>query len=327
MQPKRIAEIDYLRGIAMLGMILIHTTYYFLSDKIALFIWNWSQFAVPVFIFCSSYLFFQKPLNLTIFKYLRKRSIRLLMPYWIFMVFFFLLVFIREPLKLSPYYIIQSVFVVGGIDISWLVLLFLQLTLILQVILISAKKSGLLFSILLFFSFASSMIFLFFHFGISYKYIMWLPWTLILFYAYFFTKFQFFRKFSWVIIVLAFAVFLSTRFLLKEELKSLSFYDNKYPPNIYFISYGILCIELLFLISKKNLLDILLLSKLLLFLSKNSYTVFFIHSAVLYIFVGFLHSFGFSWFLFFFLILSISIGITRILNWLYLLNSKRYVSI
>jgi len=51
--------IDNLRGMAMLAMIVIHSISYFFSDKLSFLIWDYSQWAVPVFFFCSFYLFFK----------------------------------------------------------------------------------------------------------------------------------------------------------------------------------------------------------------------------------------------------------------------------
>ena len=52
--------IDNLRGLAMIVMILTHATAYFPNDIVSFTLWNWSNFAVPIFLFCSVYLFIKK---------------------------------------------------------------------------------------------------------------------------------------------------------------------------------------------------------------------------------------------------------------------------
>lgn len=299
----RIVEIDQLRGIAMTGMILIHSSYYFLFDKLALFLWNWSQFAVPVFVFCSAYLYFEKSqITSSYIKYVQKRFSRLLIPYYIFMFVFFIEVIIAKPAMFTSPFIIQSVFLIGGIDISWLVLLFLELTILLPIIHSSLEKNISFFYLLLVLSSISSVIFLFIHVGIPYKMDMWLPWTLLLFYAFFFKKYSSNKNFSISVIAISLILVMISRFILHLEGKSLSFFDNKYPPNIYFLSYGILSIEMLFFASKRNLFSFYPLKKLLHFLSKYSYSIFFIHYLFLSMYTGLLKKFHFTWFTFFLLV-------------------------
>src|SRR5690348_699826 len=106
MQPqKRLVEIDLLRGLAMLVMIFLHTSVYFFSNgSYVAWLWNWGHFAVPVFIFCSVFLFFYKSQKFS-FSYLKKRLWRLLFPYYIFVFLFLIAVSIREPAKFNAGYI------------------------------------------------------------------------------------------------------------------------------------------------------------------------------------------------------------------------------
>ncbi|MBI3887543.1 acyltransferase family protein [Candidatus Microgenomates bacterium] len=130
---QRTQLIDTLRGLAMLVMILTHTTVFFLQDPSANFLWNWSHFAVPIFVFCSVYLFFQKSLydKIAFWSFVKKRFVRLLIPYYWFLLFFLIILFFTKPETLSIKYLLQSIFVIGGVDINWLVLLFMMITIIL----------------------------------------------------------------------------------------------------------------------------------------------------------------------------------------------------
>src|SRR6266403_5134039 len=99
MMTERNQLIDNLRGVSMIVIILTHTTAFFPGDKVAYLLWNWSHFAVPIFLFCSAYLFLKKsddkPLHF--FSYLKKRVVRLLLPYYLFFFFFLIALFFISP--------------------------------------------------------------------------------------------------------------------------------------------------------------------------------------------------------------------------------------
>ena len=89
---KRDRTIDTLRGLAMFAMMVIHACSYYLKDKTTLFIWDNLQWAVPVFVFCSFYLFFGRKDKFSAsdwLPYLKKRLTKLLTPYYYFLAVFF----------------------------------------------------------------------------------------------------------------------------------------------------------------------------------------------------------------------------------------------
>src|SRR3989339_801182 len=178
---QRLEEIDTLRGIAMSSMILIHTNAYFLGDKLSYFLWDYSQFAVPVFIFCSAYLGFKNRGHFKTFKsfftHLLNRFRRLLIPYYLFAFIYFLLIAIKEPHRITSGFIMKSLLIIGGIDINWMILLFLMFTFFIPVISYTAIRQRWLFYLLIFFSCIFSFIFIFVKFPYNYRFIMWLPWS------------------------------------------------------------------------------------------------------------------------------------------------------
>src|SRR3989344_1093293 len=96
---QRDKTIDNLRGAAMAAMMVIHACSYYLRDNITLIIWDNLQWAVPVFIFCSFYLFFNKTKEIKVkdfFPYLKKRLYRLFLHYFIFLAVIFPLFFVFE---------------------------------------------------------------------------------------------------------------------------------------------------------------------------------------------------------------------------------------
>lgn len=277
----RFAQIDILRGIAIIAMILIHVNYFYISDKIAFILWNYSQFAVPVFIFCSSYLFFVKKREDFGFNYFKKRILRLMIPYWVFLVAFIPLVFLNETGKVSFSYVLNSIFAIGGVDISWLVLLFLFFSILFPVISYLLSKQKLLFGLFCFAVFLFSLITMFVQFQVNYRFIMWIPWSVIVLFSILFLKFQNKKRFYPIVLAISFILFALLLFVQQNQNHSLSLVNNKYPPNLYFLMFGIFFIALLFWLARLNMFKCL--KKGLLFLSVNSYSIYFIHYAVLYL--------------------------------------------
>ena len=318
MKPDRITEIDDLRGIAMAGMILIHTTYYFLSDKTAFFFWNYLQFAVQVFVFCSAFLFFQKTrevrhISVVYFlNYLKKRFIRLLVPYYVFSFFYFIALVILDRLSLQ--YVFDSVFLIAGIQINWLILLFLQLTVFIPILKFTYHKQKIVFFTLFLLSLFSAVFLLFTKLHISDRIVMWLPWLLVVFYTLFFVHLRNNKLFPIFSLSVSAGGFILGTFWLILSGHSLSLYDNKYPPNIYYILYGIFWIEVLYILAKRGVFQFFASKKLLHFLSKYSYSLFFIHFLILYICTKIFTISQFNWITFFLLIFVLSLVAQMLLN-------------
>ncbi len=309
-KAERLVDVDYLRGIAMLAMIALHTFVFFLGDsKIILYSWNYLQFAVPLFVFCSAYLFFNKNefglVEHNFFRYVKKRFIRLLQPYYIFMLFFFVAVWIRQPQVLTWQYVLRSITLTGGVDIDWLVLLFIYLVFLMPFITVTYYKKKILFWLFGLLSLISSVLFFFWHLPFDYRYSMWLPWSTVLFYTFFMVlkdKKKYFYPVSLLISGLFFILFYVLALALHHPV---SLYDNKYPPNILFLSYGIFSIAFLYLVARRGVFGFSPLKQLLFFLSTYSYSIFFIHYLLLYLISG-----TFSWIHFtaitFFLVVLVS---------------------
>ncbi len=318
-KSERLHHIDMLRGIAMFVMILIHTNAYFLWNNTAKLLWNMSQFAVPVFIFCSSYLYFYKnPVFNSIhevFMYIKRRFVRLLQPYYVFAIVFTGVIYLKEPAKITTSYIFQNIFVIGGIDINWLVFLFLVFAFITPLLSYSLQKNRPLFYFFVFCSFLSSILFIFYKLPFNYRYVMWLPWSIVLIVGYSVVQNEKRRWFFPALGIFSFGVFIALRTIQVFLNHSLIMYDNKYPPNLYHLSYGIFSLVLLhWLVSRKIFHDGLIHS-FFSFLSKNSYSLYFIHYTVLFILALFF-KFKFTWVGFFVVVLIFSICTQIILNFL-----------
>lgn len=284
--------IDNLRGFSMIVIIFTHATAFFPSDKLIFTLWNWSNFAVPIFIFCSVYLFFQKSLDKPIhfFLYLKKRLIRLLPPYYIFLFFFLLLLLILSPQTVTIQYIWQSIVLLGGVDINWLVLLFVYITILSAIFIWSLQKSKGLFLLFFLLSFGSSIFLLFHQFALSYKFTMWLPWTVMLYFTWFYIKYE--KKRVWLFIV-SFLLLIFSLIVLQNQHHDAVLIHNKYPPNLFYLSFGTTVLLGLIFVDK-YLFNQRLIVQSLYFFSRYSYGIFFLHYLILTLFAAFIKQLHFN---------------------------------
>ena len=296
--------IDSLRGFSMIVMILTHATAYFPSDRIAFTLWNWSNFAVPIFLFCSVYLFIKKYEDkpLPLFAFLRKRFVRLLVPYYLFLPLFLIVLLIVSPEKVTIQYILQSIFIIGGVDINWLVLLFLMLTIILPIFIWTYQKARVLFWFFFIASFACATFLLVGRFDFSYKFIMWLPWSLVLFFTLLYIRFEKRRKVLIGIFLVSSFIFLTTYFFQIAQHHSTVLIHNKYPPNLLYISFG-LSILLFLSLSERVLFSNAKVLKIIKFFSNYSYSIYFIHYTFLIIFAAYIKTFQLNWLTLFIVVL------------------------
>ena len=313
---KRLPEIDDIRGISIILMILIHTNVYFLSNKISYYTLEFSQFAVVAFIFCSAYLFYLKQQIYrwsNFFVHLGRRIKRLVIPYYCFFAVYYLFLLLKEPKKLTLPYLIQNMFVIGGLDFNWLVLLFIELAILMPFISYLFERKKVWFYVYSAIAIISSLVFLKYTPLPYYRFIMWLPWSLILIYTYIFDRIKKQTKLFLLITIISFMLYyLLSQFVLKPLGHSLFMYDNKYPPNIYHLTYGIFCVNGIYMLSQWRLFSNYAAQTIIHFFSTNSYTIFFIHILVIYIVTVFFH-FHFTWITFFCTVT----GLTMLLQLLY----------
>ncbi len=302
---KRIFFIDNLRGISIIAMMIIHATAYFLKDKTAYFIWDNLEWAVPVFVFCSFYVLFEKNLEFKrdqLIAFYKKRLKRLILPYFLFLIIYFFLLYFFEQRKFNLNYFFANVFLYDGVDFNWLVLLFVYFTFLTPMFFYIFKNK--LFKFFYFiFVILSSLIFIFYK--INYRLIMWLPWSFYLFLIPVFQKKD--NKKIVLITAVSLLIFLILRFFEIKIGHNLSQFSNKYPPTLYHLTFGSFWIGILYFIFNKKE------SKLLKFFSVNSYSLYFIHFLVLLTIIW-LKIIPSNWFLFFLEIFFGSIFIQMAIN-------------
>lgn len=322
MNKTRDNSIDALRGIAVIAMVIAHTNAYFLGNPVAVTLWDLSLFSVPTFIFCSAYLFFkqaQKREPLYDLTYFKKRILRLLIPYYIFLfIYFAFSVFlVKEPLSVKA--IIENVTLTGGIGFNWLVILFIYFAILMPLLDILSRKKRTFFYFYCFSSFVVSVILLFIKIPIHFKLMMWLPWSLVIIATWFLAQKEEKQStiFSWTAIWgVLFTFSLSAQYLLGHSLRH---YENKYPPNLYHLAYGIAITFLLFFIARTKLFDRIKIQPALTFFSVNSYSFYFVHIIVLQIVPRFIDHTKLGWQLFFLVIIAVSTICQYVLNRLLLM--------
>lgn len=304
----RIFFIDNLRGIAIIAMMIIHSTAYFLKDKIAYFIWDNLEWAVPVFIFCSFYVLFSRKIEFKDYQWFgfyKKRLKRLFFPYFLFLLIYFLLIYFFESKKFNLNYFLANIFLYGGVDFNWLVLLFIYFT-FLTPIFFKILKNRFLKIVYFILILISSFVFIFYK--INNRIIMWLPWSFYLFLIPVFQKKD--NKKIFLITFFSLLIFLILRLLEVKIGHNLSQYGNKYPPTLYHLTFGSFWIGVLYFIFKNKEI------KFLKFFSVNSYSLYFIHFLVLLMIIW-TKNLPSNWFLFFLEIFFGSVIVQKIINKLF----------
>lgn len=295
---KRFEHVDFLRAVAIIGVIVTHVLSYHLSDKTIYFIWNYLHFVVGMFVFCSAYVLsahYQNKLQ-TIgdtLRWYKKRIIRLLVPLYIFICTYYALWFTfpnffnGRGLVKSTNFVLQSFLLTGGVDTNWLPLLFIQLTLLFPIlIMLMRKKWGYTY---VFFALFVTLWFTIVPFPHEhFRLVMWIPWSLILWCGIYAQQYEE-RKINdaedkslYLKTFFGGAIIFSTLFIL-WSMKHSSFvlFNHKYPPDFYYLSYTFMLTSLFLLISRAQFVHDHKIKKWIHFVSSVSYQLFFIHFLIL----------------------------------------------
>lgn len=324
MKIKRNTTIDFLRGLAVILMILIHATAYFLNDPTTRFVWDYTHFAVPLFVFCSGFVFFSKnaetPLSVS---YIWKRLKRLVLPYYIFLLPFFFISFLSKPESLTIRQILEKLLLSGGRDLNWLVILFIYLLFLFPIVHFIYRQKKWVFYVLSGAAFLGCILFLFYIPHLPFRFVMWLPWTFFLIFTLVFTKKKDNPYFLLSTVILSAVSFIVTRDILQGQDKTLVLTENKYPPNLYYLSYGIFFTTVLYYLHSfisRNTLYVRFVQKPVDFLSVHSYSLFFIHFLFVKVFVDFGAHKAIGPWMFFIVLLIVSILVQISIN-----NAQKYL--
>ena len=312
--------IDNLRGLAMFAMIVIHAASYYLRNKTTLLIWDNLQWAVPVFFFSSFYLFFLKTKEIKkeyLIPFFKKRLTRLLLPYYVFLAAYFFLAFFFDKNHFNSNFFLANFFLYGG-SFNWLVLVFVYFTFLMPVIWY-LKRHKIIYWGIFALSVASSFYFIFAK-PIPFRVILWLPWLSYMFFTTFFIENANKTKKLFLTAILSLVLFFILRQVEINIGHNLTHYENKYPPTLYHLSFGVFWVIILHWLSEKNVFAVFKFDRLLYFLSINSYPLYFIHILVIYM-IRWLHLSPPYWPIFFVEIF----GLSCLIRILYLRLGRAFV--
>lgn len=287
---ERFLHIDFLRAICIIVVIATHVLSNNFTPGIVGISWNYLHFAVVGFVFCSGYVLYAKyryafTTFSSIFKWYKKRIRRLLIPFYFYLIIHFSLWFLFPKLfsglglKISSSFFLQSVFLTGGVDLNWLVLLFLQLTFIFPLFIIGLEKRPKLFHVFVFAAFVTTLFFTVWQFPYSqYRFVMWIPWSVVLYSSFLFFE----KKLSLVRIAgISGVLFLVLFWIFSILHRSLVFIDHKYPPDFFYLSYASFMTTLVLFISNGSFLQTEKIKTWYTFISQEAYALYFIHYIVL----------------------------------------------
>lgn len=295
MDRKRFDEVDVLKAFGIIGVIIVHILTRNLTNPISNFLWNNLQFFVISFVFCSGFVLASiyqnsfSSVSKTLAWY-KKRLIRLLIPFFIYLIFHYALWIIFPNivnglgLVQNTDYFIKSALLIGGTNYNFLVVLFVELTLLFPIFTNFFKRKKFLFLYLLL---SGIIAFIFTFFGGSYstyRFTMWIPWSLVLIFAMYLAikgkseeVAKNIDKRYFLFGVIFFILFLGLYFYNLHIGKSLIFYNHKYPPDFYYLFFGLSLTCFALIIGRLKFWQNKILKLIYLFISNNSYSIFFVH--------------------------------------------------
>lgn len=283
---KRVWQIDIMRGVSMILMMVLHVLAYYKEDSVAFAIWEFAQLSVPVFIFCSAYLFYTRDAASATcgFSYFKKRLIRLMVPYYWFLAAYGVLLAYFEPSKLTQPYIIDSIILTDGIYINWLVLLFLYMSIMSPIMMAVYRKNAYLLGAWLIFATTFSVLTFSMAWPTWWRWGMWIGWSPLIVYCWYIADAIVAGNRRRLIGAAAAALLLTGMLALYRMSVGLSLEvtQSKYPPNIYYLAYSALCVPLAWFVSNARLFQSKGVQSVVGYFSRHSYSLFFIHFFVIF---------------------------------------------
>ena len=209
-----------------------------------------------------------------------KRIKRLIIPYYLYLVVLFSAFYMIDPSSLSVDGVIKKFLFFQGRDLSWLVVLFLMFIPLFAFLEYAYQKRPTLLKAVGGITLIISIFLLTNTIGLPFRYIMWLPWCVYLIFTLLYAKGVFSKKMIVAILVLSALTYGISRDVLIGANHTLTLTENKYPPNIFYLSYGIfwtiLLYELHLFFNARGVIPPVV-QRCFDFMSTHSYSLFFIH--------------------------------------------------
>lgn len=253
--------------------------------------WSWGQWVVPAFILCSIAVDKSDIRSAQDYlRYLWKRALRLLIPYYLWLITYFSLMVLVGHKTITGDMILKNLTFTGGSDFNWLVLLFIYITLALPFLrkLVEKEESASLVVLLL--SMTTSALYLGnrSYWNGSYRWWMVIPWYGITVGILLFLKWW--RNKRWGYIAAFFTtnlgIFVYWYLYFQNHNITTHTYYHKYPPDLYYFSFSLWTIILVYVLVSlvvKSLQGHSVVMRFLTYVSIRSYTIFFVHILVLYV--------------------------------------------
>lgn len=297
MSRNRIEEIDFLRAVSTIGFIIIHVLSFNLANKSNHLIWNYLHFVEVGFVFCSGYVLAARYRNFAhwqeIKKWYGKRLIRLLIPFYLYLVAHYVVWFLLPSyfsgigLQKSFSFVLQSIFLIGGVSLGWLPLLFLQMATLFPIFVLARRKKF-AFPLLSILSLLVAGVFMVTpFFKPYYRFVMWIPWSFILLLSIsaYMRESVDTKKIESIIrrllVGLAVLVLFILLFFFWNTKGSTNLTSHKYPPDLYFLFYGIGVSGLVSLIGYLTIFKQSFIKNIIVYISRQSYILFFVHFIIL----------------------------------------------
>lgn len=278
---ERYYYIDFLKVVGLTGIIIAHVG----SPNWAMML---RSFDVPLMVIISSVLAkksYNKNETLNLIsakKYLIARFKRLVIPVWIFLTFYFLFYAIYfKRIEAINYYIASYCLTRYGIGFVWIILIYLYSAICIPLFSsLSPQKSCVLIGV----SYILYEIAFHFSLGIANKFIdttfyYIIPYGLLTYLGYSYDKMGLKLRFLIMLISFVFFVLFGSYYWIvcgTFQIVQIA----KYPPRIYFLSYGIMC-SFLFLLVCENCQLRLFNNRLVRFVSTHSLWIYLWHIFVL----------------------------------------------
>lgn len=287
MKQTRIVSLDYLRAFSIVIVIVTHVLSRNLGPDLINTVWNFLHFVVPLFVLCSGYVMYRQQTHTemnsrSLLPWFLKRAERLVLPYYAYLAlhyvlwFMFPALFSGYGLSTSLQFIASSLLFVG-VDFGWLPLLFLEL-MILTPLYLKLLSTSRLRIVGIFIGFLISLIFVFTRVTVDYRFVMWIPWSVIYLLSFEAAHRKLFEdNHALHIPLLLIAVVFGMLFVILT--KTLSGYGtpltltvHKYPPDAYYLSYSLSIGSMVTLVLSR-MHDLPLVT----WLSREAYALYFAH--------------------------------------------------
>lgn len=286
---KRDTRIDALRTLALLLLFLAHV-----SPPSSLFVVRFFDVPLMTMLLGMSYYLSRskRQVEETYCRYIRKRTKRLLFPAWIYITLYLLMVYLlsrilNRPFPFSRDTILQSYTLIKGFDYVWIIGVFFVIAIFLPIIyLFSNKITNIYFRLIIITGLLISQKYLCVlsrnYSGNQQILISQIP----IYFGYLIIASigvciirQTYKETS---ILLAYCSLILVYYLTKYPFTSLMF--NKYPPTIFYLSYGISISIFLFLIISAKIIRQLTDIKIIKWISTHSLELYYWHTFPLCLF-------------------------------------------